>query len=175
MLAEGHVQVGVLGQAMGESPKLPDLTLVAGRRSNLDYTIPLDPGTHQTLDPFERFPRRQGDHRSGHTRNATFVSSSPRLVGGADSVPCCRRGHWQSEELAVPLNAEQRRARARLAANSRHHPDQPELTAEDAAGLEQATLDRHIDALVARAGRMTPEQADRLRRLFQYGPPPTPG
>lgn len=40
---------------------------------------------------------------------------------------------------------------------------------------EQATLDRHIDALVARAPRMTSEQSDRLRRLFAYGPPPTPG
>jgi hypothetical protein len=31
-----------------------------------------------------------------------------------------------------------------------------------------------IEAIVARAPRMIPEQADKLRRLFAYGPPPTP-
>ena len=70
----------------------------------------------------------------------------------------------------MPMTAEQRRARARLAANTRHHPDEPELTADDAAALERAALDKHIDEVVARAPRMTPEQADRLRRLFRYGP-----
>jgi hypothetical protein len=70
----------------------------------------------------------------------------------------------------VPMTAEQRRARARLAANTRHHPDDPELTADDAAELERVALDRHIDELVAKAGRMTSEQADRVRRLFRYAP-----
>jgi hypothetical protein len=70
----------------------------------------------------------------------------------------------------VPMTAEQRSARARLAANTRHHPDNPELTADDAAELERIALDRHIDELVAQAPRMTPEQADRLRRLFRYAP-----
>jgi hypothetical protein len=68
------------------------------------------------------------------------------------------------------LSPEQRHARARLAANRRHHPDDPELTADDAAELERAALDRHIDELVAKAGRMSSEQSDTLRRLFRYGP-----
>ena len=74
----------------------------------------------------------------------------------------------------MPLTAEQRRARAQLAAHKRHHGDDDADLPDQAAQLEQATLDKHIDDLVARADRMTPEQADRLRRLFQYGPPPTP-
>ncbi len=36
--------------------------------------------------------------------------------------------------------------------------------------LEQAAIDRHIDELVARWPKMTPEQADRIRRVFAYGP-----
>ena len=70
----------------------------------------------------------------------------------------------------MPMTAEQRSARARLAANTRHHPDNPELTADDAAELERAARDRAIDDIVAQAPKMTPEQADRLRRLFRYLP-----
>ena len=70
----------------------------------------------------------------------------------------------------MPLDAEQRRARSRKAINSRHHPDKPELVADDAAILEQARIDRHIDELVALAPRMTPEQAARGRQLFTYLP-----
>jgi hypothetical protein len=70
--------------------------------------------------------------------------------------------------LAMPLTADQRRARGQLAAMRRHHPDE-ELPPE-AAELDRAALDKHIDEVVARAQRMTPEQADRLRRLFRYAP-----
>jgi hypothetical protein len=68
----------------------------------------------------------------------------------------------------VPLTANQRRARGQLAALRRHHPDAklPEAAAE----LDRLALDKHIDEVVARAPRMTPEQADRLRRLFRYAP-----
>ena len=69
----------------------------------------------------------------------------------------------------MPLTDEQRRARGQLAALRRHHGDDAELPA-DAAAFEQAALDRHIAEVVARAPRMTPEQADRLRRLFRYSP-----
>ncbi|HEX6758646.1 MAG TPA: hypothetical protein VF086_09600 [Propionibacteriaceae bacterium] len=68
----------------------------------------------------------------------------------------------------MPLTADQRRVRAQLAALRRHHPD-AELP-DDAAELDRAALDKHIDEVVARAPRMTPEQADRLRRLFRYAP-----
>jgi hypothetical protein len=37
--------------------------------------------------------------------------------------------------------------------------------------MEQRRTDEHIAQLVARAPRMTPEQAARLRQLFKYGPP----
>jgi hypothetical protein len=71
----------------------------------------------------------------------------------------------------MPLNAEQRRARARIAANTRWNPGQDDLTAEDEDIL--GILDRHIDAIVARAPRMSPEQSAKLRRLFSQ--PATPG
>ena len=70
----------------------------------------------------------------------------------------------------MPLDAEQRRRRARLAANTRHHPDKPELTEADAAEFERAADDRAIDAIVARAPRMTAEQAARVRQVFKYLP-----
>lgn len=70
----------------------------------------------------------------------------------------------------MPLNAEQRRTRARLAANSRHHPDQAGLLEADRAEF----IDRHIDAVVRAmtAGGLKPEQRDRISRVFRYGPAP---
>ena len=70
----------------------------------------------------------------------------------------------------MPLDAEQRRARARLGANSRHHPDRPELIAADAAELDRAATDRAIDEIIARAPKMTPEQSARIGRIFRYLP-----
>jgi hypothetical protein len=66
-----------------------------------------------------------------------------------------------------PLNAEQRRARGKLAARGRWGGD---VSDEVATELEQSTTDQKIDELVARAPRMTPEQVDRIRRLFKYAP-----
>jgi hypothetical protein len=74
----------------------------------------------------------------------------------------------------VPLNAEQRRARAQLAAERRWRGEHAELT-DEAAALEQAALDRHIAELVASWPRMTPEQRDRIGRVFRYGPAPEGG
>jgi hypothetical protein len=42
--------------------------------------------------------------------------------------------------------------------------------AEPTAAAIEARIDRHIAEVVKTAPRMTPEQADRLRRLFTYGP-----
>jgi hypothetical protein len=69
----------------------------------------------------------------------------------------------------MPLSPEARRARAQLAAHRRHHGDDADPP-DEAAELERAALDRHIDDLVARAPRMTPDQRDKLRRVFRYGP-----
>jgi hypothetical protein len=71
----------------------------------------------------------------------------------------------------MPLSPEQRQARARVAINRRHHPDKPELVAADVAELEQAATDRVIDDIVARAPKMTPEQAARIGQLFRYAAP----
>jgi hypothetical protein len=73
------------------------------------------------------------------------------------------------ENLVMSLTAEERRARAQLAAHRRHHGDAADLP-DEAADLERAALDRSIADLVAKAPRMTPEQRDRLRRAFRYAP-----
>jgi hypothetical protein len=70
----------------------------------------------------------------------------------------------------MPLTPEVARARARLAAHKRWHGDDADLP-DEAAELERAAVDRHIDDLVARAPRMTPDQRDKLRRVFRYGTP----
>lgn len=75
----------------------------------------------------------------------------------------------------MPLSPEQRQARARVAVNKRHHPDKPELVAADVAELDRAATDRVIDEIVARAPKMTAEQAARVGRIFRYAPPRTSG
>jgi len=71
----------------------------------------------------------------------------------------------------MSLTAEQRSARARLAATRRHHPDNPELAAAHQAAVDDATISRHVDAIeaiVRKAPAMTPEQAAKIGRLFTY-------
>jgi hypothetical protein len=75
----------------------------------------------------------------------------------------------------MSLSPEQRQARARVAVNKRHHPDKPELVAADVAELDRAATDRVIDDIVARAPKMTPEQAARVGRIFRYAPPRASG
>jgi hypothetical protein len=70
--------------------------------------------------------------------------------------------------LAMPLNRDARRARARVAAKRRHHGEDADV-ADDLAALEEARLDDDIAALVSKAGRMSPEQRDRISRVFRYG------
>jgi hypothetical protein len=69
----------------------------------------------------------------------------------------------------MPLTAEERTIRARNAADARHHPG------ADPEDLERARIDRQIDELVASAGRLSPEQAARVGRLFRYARPSDPG
>jgi hypothetical protein len=75
----------------------------------------------------------------------------------------------------MSMTPEQAHARAQKAARNRWHGDSAGAAAA-AAELERANdhaaIDRQIDALVARAPRMTPEQAERIGRLFKYGPAP---
>lgn len=67
----------------------------------------------------------------------------------------------------MPLNAEARRARARLAAHRRWRPgdDLDELTEQCLHEIELSRIDDGIDELVAQAPKMTAEQFARLRRL----------
>jgi hypothetical protein len=64
----------------------------------------------------------------------------------------------------MPLTAEQRTSRARRAADARHHPG------ADPEDLERQRTDQAIDEIVARAPRMTDDQAARVRQIFTYLP-----
>jgi hypothetical protein len=66
----------------------------------------------------------------------------------------------------VPISPEGRRRRARAAALSRHHPDQPEIAAEDRRELKAAAMERHIKALVDTFPPLTAEQKSRLAVLL---------
>ena len=69
----------------------------------------------------------------------------------------------------MPLNPEARRARARLAAHRRWNPGDgvtlDQLTEQCLREIELSNIDDGIDDLVAAAGKMTPEQVARIRRL----------
>lgn len=67
-------------------------------------------------------------------------------------------------DVPMPFTSEGRHARARKAALARWHPDA--ATDDLDADLEEARLDQRIEEIVAAAPKMTPEQASRLRRLF---------
>jgi hypothetical protein len=69
----------------------------------------------------------------------------------------------------MPLTAEQRRTRAQRAADARHHPG------ADPEELDRARTDAAIDEIVARAPKMTPEQAARISRMFTYADPDAGG
>jgi hypothetical protein len=66
----------------------------------------------------------------------------------------------------MPLTPEGRRRRARAAALARHHPDQPEVAAEDRRALKEAAIERHIKALVDTFPPLTAEQKSRLAVLL---------
>jgi hypothetical protein len=65
---------------------------------------------------------------------------------------------------AMPLTDEQRRDRASRAADARWHPG------ADPADLERARNDAAIEEILARAPKMTAEQAARVRHIFKYLP-----
>ncbi len=62
----------------------------------------------------------------------------------------------------MPLTAEQRTARARLAADARHHPG------ADPAELERERTEAAIADIIRRAPDMTAEQRARVGRMFNY-------
>jgi hypothetical protein len=66
----------------------------------------------------------------------------------------------------VPLTPEGRRLRARAAAVTRHHPDQPELAADDRRQLKAAAAERYVKELVAAWPPLTDSQKGRLAALL---------
>jgi hypothetical protein len=74
--------------------------------------------------------------------------------------------------MSTPLDAEVRRRRARAAANRRHHPDQPELAADDQRTLKAARAEKYVRELVDTFPPLTTDQRDRLALLLQGGGAP---
>ena len=69
----------------------------------------------------------------------------------------------------MALDPEGRQRRARLAANTRHHPDRPELAAEDRRTLKADAAERYVRELVDTFPPLTAEQRARLASLLQVG------
>jgi hypothetical protein len=72
-----------------------------------------------------------------------------------------------AEETRMPLTAEQRRTRARLAAAGRWHPDQDNT--ELAEDLGRARRDAQIAEMVATWPPLTDDQKTRLSLLLNPG------
>jgi hypothetical protein len=66
----------------------------------------------------------------------------------------------------VPLDPEVRRARGRLGAAIRHHPDQPELADAARQQLHGAVAEQYVKELVDGWPPLTPEQRGRLAALL---------
>jgi hypothetical protein len=85
------------------------------------------------------------------------------LVG---PTPTTRAGvTWK----AMSLTAEGRRRRARAAALRRHHPDKPELAADDQRALKVDRAEKLVRELVDTFPPLTAEQRGRLALLLQGG------
>jgi hypothetical protein len=69
----------------------------------------------------------------------------------------------------MPLDAEARARRARLAANSRHHRDRPELTEADRRVFKANAAERYVKQLVDEFPPLTAEQRTRLAVLLLGG------
>jgi hypothetical protein len=69
----------------------------------------------------------------------------------------------------APRDPEVARARARLAAVRRHHPDQPALTAEARRDLKAANADQYVRDLVDRWPALSDTQRARLAALLADG------
>ena len=67
----------------------------------------------------------------------------------------------------MPLDAEARKRRARLAATARHHPDQPELTEASRREFKAASAERYVRRLVDGWPPLTREQRTKLAALLQ--------
>lgn len=69
----------------------------------------------------------------------------------------------------MPLDADARKRRASLAATSRHHPDQPELTKAERQRFKAGAAERYVRQLVDDFPPLTAEQRARLAVLLLGG------
>jgi hypothetical protein len=75
-------------------------------------------------------------------------------------------GRRTTDGLYTRQSPEQRRHRARVAALSRHHPDQPELDADARRDLKVANAAQYVRQLVDSWPPLTDEQRGRLAALL---------
>jgi len=69
----------------------------------------------------------------------------------------------------VAIGPEGRRARARIAITTRHHPDRPVLVEDDRRRLKADALEQHIRELVDTDPPLTLQQRDWLAALLLSG------
>jgi hypothetical protein len=69
----------------------------------------------------------------------------------------------------MPLDAEARKRRARLAALQRHHPDRPELTEAERRHFKANAAERYVAELVDSWPPLSAEQRARLAVLLLGG------
>jgi hypothetical protein len=76
------------------------------------------------------------------------------------------QGRRITDGVYTRQSPEQRRQRARLAAVTRHHPDQPELDADARRDLKAANAAHYVRDLVDTWPPLTAEQRGRLAALL---------
>jgi hypothetical protein len=68
------------------------------------------------------------------------------------------------------LSPERRTLRARIAATKRHHPDRPDLVADDEHALRVERAADYLRDLIESAPPLRPEDVERLRSLLPAVP-----
>jgi hypothetical protein len=92
--------------------------------------------------------------------------TTARYSGGGGLGPSRRFSSWEDP---MPLSAEGRRLRARAAAATRHHRDQPERYADDRRQLKADAAERYVRELVDTWPPLTDAQRGRLAALLAGG------
>jgi hypothetical protein len=74
--------------------------------------------------------------------------------------------------MSTPRDPEVRTRRARVGANRRHHPDRPELAADDQRTLKAVRAERYVRELVDGWPPLSSDQRNQLALLLEGGGAP---
>jgi hypothetical protein len=71
--------------------------------------------------------------------------------------------------VSAPIPREARKVQGRIAAASRHHPDDTTAIANDKRQYRYLVLEDHVKRVVAQAPPLTPGQRDKIAALLRGG------